>query len=226
MRRIIPIKNTLTSEHARQVETALEIQLAEAGDRFGGAGPTSEDHTNGAKSKDVLPSKTKISPGEGAAPSNPVSTAEPGFEDYAVTPKTRRQRDKRHRQFVSAQACVICGRQPSDAHHLRFAQPRGLGLKVSDEYTVPLCRSHHRDLHRTGNELRWWAQFGVQPKSTAYKLWTTTHPIPASKASPENIEAPAPHPAAIDQSIGAQLTTKADADLRNEPNSAARDDVL
>ena len=66
-KRIIPVKNTLTSEHARQVETALEIKLAEAGDRFGVAGPTSEDHSNGAKSKDVLPSKTKISPGEGAA---------------------------------------------------------------------------------------------------------------------------------------------------------------
>jgi hypothetical protein len=121
---------------------------------------------------------------------------------------------------------VICGRQPSDAHHLRFAQPRGLGLKVSDEYTVPLCRSHHRDLHRTGNELRWWAQFNIQPKSIAYKLWTTTHPIPASKISPTNIEAPAPHPAAIDQSIGAQHTTKADANCETNPiQSAARHDV-
>ena len=40
----------------------------------------------------------------------------------------------------------------SDPHHLRFAQPRALGLKVSDEFTVPLCRGHHRELHRAGNE--------------------------------------------------------------------------
>jgi hypothetical protein len=37
--------------------------------------------------------------------------------------------------------------QPSDPHHLRFAQPRALGLKVSDEFTVPLCRDHHRQVH-------------------------------------------------------------------------------
>ena len=49
------------------------------------------------------------------------------FEHYAVTPKPRRLRDKRHRQFVAAQPCVVCGRQPSDAHHLRFTQPRALG---------------------------------------------------------------------------------------------------
>jgi hypothetical protein len=36
--------------------------------------------------------------------------------------------------------------------HLRFAQPRGLGQKVSDEFTVPLCREHHRELHRAGKE--------------------------------------------------------------------------
>jgi hypothetical protein len=38
----------------------------------------------------------------------------------------RRIRDKAHRKFVSAQACLVCGRQPSDPHHLRSAQPRAL----------------------------------------------------------------------------------------------------
>ena len=103
--------------------------------------------------------------------------------DYAVTAKPRRRRDRPHREFVSRQACVICGRQPSDAHHLRFAQPTGLGHKVSDEFTVPLCRSHHRELHRTGNEVRWWAQFGIDPMGIAYKLWTQTHPVPTSAES-------------------------------------------
>ena len=112
----------------------------------------------------------------GPSVTHPATGTTVEFEDYAVTPKTRRLRDKRHRQFVAAQACIVCGGKPSDAHHLRFAQPRGLGLKVSDEFTVPLCRTHHRDLHRTANEMGWWAQFGIQPKSIAYKLWTTTHP--------------------------------------------------
>ena len=66
--------------------------------------------------------------------------------------KTIRLRDSDHRKFVSTQPCLVCGRTPADAHHLRFAQPRALGRKVSDEFTVPVCRVHHRELHRHGNE--------------------------------------------------------------------------
>ena len=68
-------------------------------------------------------------------------------------PVARRLRDKTHLRFVAKQPCLVCGRQPCDAHHLRFAQSRGLSLKVSDEFTVPLCRAHHRELHRTGREI-------------------------------------------------------------------------
>ena len=64
----------------------------------------------------------------------------------------KRRRDKAHLKFVASQPCLVCGRQPSDPHHLRFAQPRAIGLKVSDEFTVPLCRGHHRQLHQAGNE--------------------------------------------------------------------------
>ena len=63
-----------------------------------------------------------------------------------VAPKTIRLRDKAHCKFVATQPCVVCGRTPSEAHHIRFAQPRALGRKVSDEYTVPVCRLHHREL--------------------------------------------------------------------------------
>src|SRR5262249_4052318 len=65
----------------------------------------------------------------------------------------KRLRDKTHLKFVASQPCLVCGRHPSDPHHLRFAQARGIGLKVSDEFTVPLCRGHHRQLHQAGNEL-------------------------------------------------------------------------
>ena len=73
-------------------------------------------------------------------------------------PEPRRLRDKNHRKFVSKQPCLICGRQPSDAHHLRFAQHRALGRKVSDEFIVPLCRCHHREVHRSGDETSWWRE--------------------------------------------------------------------
>ena len=68
----------------------------------------------------------------------------------------KRRRDKSHLRFVASQPCLVCGRHPSDPHHLRFAQPRAIGVKVSDEFTVPLVRGHHRQLHQAGNELAWW----------------------------------------------------------------------
>ncbi|MGE3897220.1 MAG: Rad52/Rad22 family DNA repair protein [Variibacter sp.] len=82
-----------------------------------------------------------------------------------------RRRNRHHLTFVAKQPCLICGRTPSDPHHLRFAQPRALGLKVSDEYTVPLCRGHHRELHRAGNEIDWWKRASIDPLPVARKLW-------------------------------------------------------
>jgi len=84
-------------------------------------------------------------------------------------------RDKTHLKFVASQPCLICGRQPSDPHHLRFAQPRGIGLKVSDEFTVPLCRGHHRQLHQAGNEVTWWENFQIDALAMAKDLWKQTH---------------------------------------------------
>jgi hypothetical protein len=83
----------------------------------------------------------------------------------------RRYRDRAHLEFVSSQPCLLCGRRPSDAHHLRFAQPRALGRRVSDEFVVPLCRSHHRALHRRGDEPAWWREANLDPVAFAGKLW-------------------------------------------------------
>jgi hypothetical protein len=99
-------------------------------------------------------------------------------------PVARRLRDKTHLRFVAKQPCLVCGRQPCDAHHLRFAQSRGPCLKVSDEFTVPLCRVHHRELHRSGKETDWWAKAGLEPISLARKLWLETHPLHASADVP------------------------------------------
>jgi Rad52/22 family double-strand break repair protein len=87
----------------------------------------------------------------------------------------KRLRNKAHLKFVASQPCLICGRQPSDPHHLRFAQPRAIGLKVSDEFTVPLCRGHHRQLHQAGDERAWWGSQRVNALEIARGLWETTH---------------------------------------------------
>ena len=91
-------------------------------------------------------------------------------------PEPRRVRDRDHVRFIAKQPCLVCGRQPSDAHHVRFAQRPALGRKVSDEYTVPLCRGHHREVHRCGDEPVWWLKVRINPMPKARELWLQTHP--------------------------------------------------
>ena len=50
----------------------------------------------------------------------------------------RRYRNREHLRSIIKMPCLVCGRKPSDPHHLRYAQPRALGRKASDEFTVPL----------------------------------------------------------------------------------------
>ena len=103
-------------------------------------------------------------------------------------PEPRRIRDRDHVRHVIKQPCLICGRRPSDPHHLRFAQSRALGRKVSDEFTVPLCRVHHREIHRCGDEGSWWRNTGIDPLAAARALWRETHPLPRAQAITWNNE--------------------------------------
>jgi hypothetical protein len=89
----------------------------------------------------------------------------------------RRHRNKTHLKFVASQPCLVCGRSPADAHHLRFTQPRAMGRKVSDEFTVPLCRTHHRDNHSFGDEVAWWGRRAIDPLATSRMLWISTRRI-------------------------------------------------
>jgi hypothetical protein len=78
---------------------------------------------------------------------------------------------------MAKQPCLVCGHQPADAHHLRFAQSRVLGRRVSDEFTVPLCRGDHREVHRCGDEVAGWRKVGVDPTVAARSLLLETHPM-------------------------------------------------
>ena len=109
-----------------------------------------------------------------------------------VLAEPKRLRDKAHLKFVASQPCVICERQPCDPHHIRFAQPRAIGLKVSDEFTVPLCRGHHRELHQAGNEATWWKNRKTDPLKIARGLWEQTHPQSVTESSPQPDDQPAP----------------------------------
>ena len=178
-------KNTLSSADATLVETAFcdkQTELSRSVPRTDGAG---------LQPAHASAELTVASPVSGASTVTRISGAPiraVDFESLAINPKPRRLRDKHHRQFVASQPCLICGRQPSDAHHLRFAQPKTLGRKVSDEFTVPLCRTHHREVHRNAKEPAWWAQLAIEPMAIAYKLWTRSHPLP-TLASPGSANA-------------------------------------
>jgi Rad52/22 family double-strand break repair protein len=123
-------------------------------------------------------SKQVLAQPESAAPSLAPNTPSSGKIDKSVLAlaEPKRRRDKSHLRFVASQPCVVCGRHPSDPHHLRFAQSRALGVKVSDEFTVPLCRGHHRQLHQSGDEVAWWQGFKIEALRVARRLWEQTHP--------------------------------------------------
>jgi hypothetical protein len=148
VQRKLPAKNQLSTTDAQQVEEAFAAKLAVI-------------QTQNAKSDDVLSGH---------------NLAEQTSASVLVLTEPRRVRDRDHIRHVIKQPCLVCGRRPCDPHHLRFAQSRALGRKVSDEFTVPLCRGHHRELHRHGDEAGWWEKLGLDPTSAARALWLTTHP--------------------------------------------------
>ncbi len=98
----------------------------------------------------------------------------------------RRVRNKEHLAYVASQPCLVCGRVPSQAHHLRFAQARALGRKVSDEWVVPLCVTHHRDLHAGGDEERCWNEHRVDPIAEAERHWRHTQGTKAASLNSVN----------------------------------------
>jgi hypothetical protein len=174
--RRLPTKNTLTADDARAVE--------EAGQRVLSA--LAEERQPGAERPAPPVSGLPAKPREDDAPSmTAAATAHDQVPEAIATPlrQPRRRRNKAHLAFVAAQPCLICQRSPCDAHHLRFAQPRSLGSKVSDEFTVPLCRDHHRQLHDHGNEVAWWANVQVDASKVAKELWASTE-LQAGRAVP------------------------------------------
>jgi hypothetical protein len=101
-----------------------------------------------------------------------------------------RERDRDHLRFVAAQPCLVCGRTPSDPHHIKFAEHRAMGRKVSDRFTVPICRLHRRELHRRGNERAWWQKQGIDPLVMSASLWAKTHAATPTTGLGDNTDRP------------------------------------
>jgi hypothetical protein len=201
---ILKAKNRLATDDAKRVEDAFAARVAlgplpEALTTDGPASAPVDPTPPQPPSASIVTAKTLRPRGRPkkvkAAAEQP--TAEPTNVDHPSTStplqadaapakiqkseltisEPRRHRDKAHLKFVASQPCLVCGRSPADAHHLRFTQPRALGRKVSDEFTVPLCRTHHRDNHRFGDEEAWWASSSINPVEVSRKLWVSTRRI-------------------------------------------------
>ncbi|MBR1364851.1 ERF family protein [Bradyrhizobium ottawaense] len=156
----LPLKNTLQEPDARRVEAAYQAKLEDAGR----AQAEQTADLNGTPSLPAAPAADAEAALQPALP-------EAGL---AYPKEPSRKRSKAHLLFVREQPCLVCQQTPCDAHHLKFAQARALGRKVSDEFTVPLCREHHQELHQHGNERAWWANLQIAPLPVAQELWTAS----------------------------------------------------
>ena len=160
--RVLGAKNTLSAGDAGRVEQAFQARLTSIVTQPAD-GPSTEEARLSVRR-----------PGRGQKRRR-TSVVD---KSLLTLPAPRRIRDRDHVKSVAKQPCLVCGRRPADAHHLRFAQSRALGRKVSDEFTVPLCRGHHREVHHCADEAAWWNKAGVDPTLTARALWLKTHPLP------------------------------------------------
>jgi hypothetical protein len=185
--RNLPAKNTLTAADAKIVEERFQARLSSIS---GSRDPGGLCENSGGASDGPFPGGTNSNPAHAVPDQSMVSAdltdavtsqkAPPAAAKRSrrsavgALGKPVRLRDKDHRKFVLRQPCLVCGRVPSDPHHLTFTQPRALGRRVSDEFTVPLCRVHHRELHRSGDETAWWRLLNIDPLPVALKLWQHT----------------------------------------------------
>jgi hypothetical protein len=176
--RRIAEKNRLTAPDAHRLEEMFQARLTVI------TATAAED----AQTKEALPFTAQLP--EAKEPDDRTRGKAIDKSELAL-PEPRRIRDRDHVRFVAMQPCLICGRLPSDAHHLRFAQSRTLGRKVSDEFTVPMCRGHHREVHRTGDEAGWWRNLEVDPTFAGRRLWLETHPLTTSQPR-RPVDAPGP----------------------------------
>jgi hypothetical protein len=163
-REALAAKNSLTAADAKLVEDAFERRLSEL---------PSSDATTPSNDGSSVP---QIEGPQVTATTETTNAGQAKGIDKSIltVAAPRRYRNREHLRYVAQQACLICGRKQSDAHHLRYLQPRALGRKASDEFAVPLCRSHHRAVHRAGDEQAWWKAAGIDPVKVARQLWRQT----------------------------------------------------
>lgn len=172
----LPLKNTLVEADARVLEAAYQKRFEEA------VLPDLADQQPGPAVEQFL--SDELPPQTSSNVHAPADASSGEQISLAFPKEPPRKRSKDHLAFIRSQGCLVCQKTPADAHHLKFAQPRTLGRKVSDEFTVPLCRAHHQSLHRAGNERAWWTNLQISPMPIAKELWDASPAHLTNKANP------------------------------------------
>jgi hypothetical protein len=185
--RNLPAKNKLRAVHAKIVEERFGARLSAISVADGGA----QEPLHAGPDQTLTSGK----PDSIALQKGPMRTKQQSHNKAIRSlGKPVRLRDKEHRRFVLRQACLVCGRVPSDPHHLTFTQPRALGRRVSDEFIVPVCRVHHRELHHSGDEVAWWRRLNIDPVPVALRLWQQTRLDDQASATVGGPTEPKPEP--------------------------------
>ena len=163
------VKNTLTAADADSVEASFREKLPTIDSTSAGL-PEELQFALEEESNSPV-EKPFAAPADDAAGAPILHRGPDGTRRPRIAVKTIRLRDKEHCKYVTTQPCVVCGRTPSEAHHIRFAQPRALGRKVSDEYTVPVCRLHHVSCTAMVMSSRGGPAVSIDPLPIALELW-------------------------------------------------------
>ena len=174
----LPAKNSLIAGDAKMLEAAFEQKLSS----LSSSAPSEVLTEESAAALEVTE--------EPQAPGTGHHQAEGIDKSLLTIAAPRRDRNREHLRYVTQQACLVCGRRPSDPHHLGFMQPRALGRKVSDEFAVPLCRGHHRAVHRARDERAWWKQADIDPIKIARRLWIQSHGVDRRQSQRSEVHRP------------------------------------
>ena len=209
-REALTAKNSLTATDAKLVEDAFERRLSELPSSEAAAPSNDDSSVPQIAGPQVIATTESTDAGQAKGIDKSILTV--------AAP--RRYRNREHLRYVAQQACLVCGRKPSDPHHLGFTQPRALGRKVSDEFAVPLCRGHHRRCIARATSARGGRQAGVDPIKVARRLWKETRGIGQRRSQRPAL--PRPHDAAAspdpkNEEISATATPQEEAPLPDLP---------
>jgi len=99
-----------------------------------------------------------------------------GFDNQPTGKQSKRVKDGAYLDFIRSLPCIVTGREPVEAAHISFAEPRygklgrGKASKESDCWAVPMHADAHRAQHSM-DERAYWRLIGIDPCFVAVCLY-------------------------------------------------------